>query len=815
MLKHYIKITFRSLWSSKAHSLINIFGLSTGIACCLLIVLFIREEWSYDKFHTKAERIFRAWVKEDWGENQKFFNVATPFPLGPALKENFEEILYHVRIHKMGTQIKVDDNQFSETLTFGGKDLFKVFDFNFIAGSASAMDETNSIVISRYAATKYFGTTDAIGKQISVQIGEVFEEFVVKAVVETLPTNSSIKFYLLISDLNYPKLYSPETLTSSWFHVQPETYLLLREGVDKEALEKKFPPVFKSLLGEEDFIKSHYTAGLQPLTAIHLDPSFPSELAEVSDPKYTYILGGVSFLVLVVACINFVTLSIGRSLKRSKEVGVRKVAGATQNQLVFQFIGEALIITSISLLTGIGLSMLGLPMFNDISQKRLELAPEPFTLLIGGILIVIIGIFAGSYPAFILSHVKPIAVLKGKVPGDSKQRLRTIMIGVQLVLSIFLISSTLIMQRQLAYLQNKNLGYDRDQLVVMQLNIPRGGRLAERVKKGFELAEKFKIAFADLQFVEGVCASSHDFGNGSWTNVGFTDDQGTYRTMSVNVVDEDYISTLKMQFSSGRNFLKNTPADARRSVIINEALAREYNWDDPIGKKIPGKNFPDHEIIGVVKDFNFESLYTRVSPVMFVMDVTIAFRGAENINIGNTPVPKLIVRLKGGNIPEAIDEIETVWNKLASGEEFNYAFVDQTLDNQYRSDQNLGRIMKIATLLAIFIVSLGLYALVSLTMQSRLREVSIRKILGATEKSLLLLLSRDYFGLVAIALVVSIPFTIYLMHGWLQSFEYRIGLDWDVFLLAGGLSLLLAAIAIGHQVIKTTLTSPVKTLKYE
>lgn len=817
MFRNYLKIAFRSLWRSKVHSVINVLGLSIGIACCVLIALFVRDEWSFDTFHSKADRIYRVWAKEDWGANQQFFNTVTPYPMGPALQNNFPEVEYHVRIHKIGTQVKVNENQYSESLTFGGKDLFKVFDFNVIKGSGDeALSSQSGVVIDDNTAKKYFGETNPIGKVLSIQLGEKFEDYIVKAVVATIPTNSSIRFYLLISDLNYPKLYSEQLLNAAWFNITPETYVLLRGDVNPKALERKFPSVFRSILGEENFEKSKYVAGLQPLNSIHLDTSFPVGLAEVNDPKYVYILGAIALLILLVACINFVTLSVGRSLKRGKEVGIRKVVGAERSQLIFQFIGEALTVTVISTAIGIFLSILCLPLFNDLSGKNLMMQWNGFSFIVVSILIVVIGLIAGSYPAFVLSNFKPIAIFKGKLQsGSSKQGLRKILVGIQLVLSIFLISSTLVMRQQLNFLQNKSLGFDREQLAVIQLNVPRGGRMTERVRAGFEKAEKFKNVLSKIPDIISVCASSHDFGNGGWTNIGYTDDLGTYRTFNVNIVDDDYMSTLKMEFAAGRNFSDDNPSDLRRAVIVNEAFVKEYGWADPIGKKIPGKDFVDHEIIGVVKDFNYESLYTRVTPLVIVRDAAIPLSGSQNVNIGNTPVPKLMIRLQPGNIPSSIEQIKGAWDQLTGGEEFAFAFVDQALAQQYRNDMNLGKIVSIATLLAMIIGSLGLYALASLAMQNRTKEISIRKVMGADEQSLLILLSRDYVILILISLVLSIPFTWWLMNNWLQSFEYRITVGVEVFALAGILSLLIAMITISYQAIKTAWSRPAEILKYE
>ena len=370
MIKNYLKITFRSLIRSKTHSIINILGLGLGIACCILIVLFVKDEWTFDTFHSKADRIYRVWAREDYGKDEVFFYTVTPFPMGPNLKDNFEEVEYHVRINNIGPQVKVGDDLYSETVTIGGQHFFELFDFKLLAGETrEALKGMSNVVITKKMASKYFGDVDPINKVISIQLGEAFEEFAVKAVVQNMPTNSSIKFDILISDLNYPKLYSERALTSAWFNITPETYVLLRSGVDVPQLEKKMGTFMLSVLGDD--FDAKYELGLQPLTDIHLNTYYPVGLAPVSNPKYSNILAAIALLILLVACINFVTLSVGRSIKRAKEVGIRKVVGAERKHLIFQFIGEAVIVTIISLVVGGIFAFLSMPLFNDLSGKQL------------------------------------------------------------------------------------------------------------------------------------------------------------------------------------------------------------------------------------------------------------------------------------------------------------------------------------------------------------------------------------------------------------------------------------------------------------
>lgn len=816
MLKNYLKIAFRALWRSKAHSLINIFGLSIGIACCVLITLFVKDELTFDQFHSKADRIYRAYVIEDWGVNQQFIDITTPFPLGPALKDNLPEVEMMVRRNNIGTQVRVGDKLFSESAMIAGADLLEMFDFELAQGEKTdILRDQSAVLLTEEFAKRFFGSEEAVGKTISLQLGERFEDFTVKGILEDPPMNSSIRFGMVISDFNYPRLYNERVLTSGWFNITPETYILLKPGVEPDELSKKFPSVFKPLLGD-DYEKSKYFVGLQPLTKIHLDTSLPAGIAPVSDPKYSYVLSAIAALILIVGCINFVTLSIGKSLRRSKEVGIRKVAGAQRQQLIVQFIGEAVIITLFALVIGVGISYLALPMFNDLAGKTLTLQPDGFLLGMSLTLMGVIGLFAGSYPAFVLSSFRPIVVLKGALQrGSSKQTLRKVLVGVQLVLSIFLISSTLLMQEQLHYLQSKNLGFDKEQLAVIQLNVNSGRGLRERVPKGFEQAEQFKRELSGIPQIASVSASSHDFGNGNWVNIGFTDDNGVYRTFNYNTIDDEFIPAMKMEIVAGRNFSMENPADVRRSLIVNEAFAKLFGWTDPIGKRIPGKGFEDHEIIGVVKDFNYQSLYTKVDPLVMAMDPATVLSGTENINIGNSPIPKLFIRLKPGNASETLATIEGVWDKLTGGEEFAFQFVNETLNAQYRSDQNLGKIVSLTTILAILIGSLGLYGLASLAMQNRTKEISIRKVLGASERSLLVLLSRDYILLILVSLVMSIPITWLLMKDWLSTFEYRINIGVGVFIISGGISLTIALVTISYEAIKTAWSQPAKTLKYE
>lgn len=813
MIRNYFKTALRNLWRNKVHTIINIFGLSVGITTCILILLFVKDELTFDQFHTNSDRIYRAWVFEDYGEDEQFFNSITPIILGPSVKENIGGIEHFSRFGFFNSLIRKEEDSFNERVNLATDSFFEIFDFKVLNGQIDgALTELNDVVITETIAKKYFGEVDPIGKRLQIKVADEFRDYYVKAVLEDVPSNSSIQFDLLISDLNNKLLYG-ERQRNSWTNVNVETYFLLEPGKSKEDVEANFPKMLQKEFGEE-YVEGVYNIGLQPLTDIHLNTEIPAGMAPVSDPKYSWILSALAILILIVASINFMMLSVGKSINRAKEVGVRKVSGAKRTQLIYQFLGEAILVTLFALLVGILLSILNLPLFNELSGKELSL--EPGLINVSAILglTLLIGLISGSYPALVLSGFKPVSIFKGNVKvGKGKQRLRKSMVSFQFILSIFLIASTLVMKRQLDFMQEKNLGYNKEHVMVVQLNVP-GGRLSEVIDNGFDLSQQFKNSLSSVPSIQQVGVASHTMGTGGWTNVGFTDLQDNYKTFNVNFVDEDYIPSLNIQIIKGRNFSEAT-SDKRRALIVNEAFVEFFGWDNPLGKKIPGKNFMDHEIIGVVKDFNYASLHNKVEPLALTMNPMVILSGIENIGIGTSPVPKLMVRINSGMIRKAIDQTKSVWEKIIPDEEFDFTFIDQTLAAQYRQEENLGKIVTIASILAVIIGSLGLLGLASLTIAGRLKEIGLRKVLGASEKNILMLLSKDYVYLVFISLLIASPFTYYFMNKWLQNFEYKIEIGPGIFLIAGGIALLIAIFTISFQSVKAAFTKPVETLKYE
>jgi len=805
MLKNYLKIAFRTLWKDKLHAFINIFGLSIGLACCLLIMLFVRNEWSFDRFHTNADRLYRAWVLENYGENQRFYNTVTPVPLGPTMASTFPEVEQAIRYMQFTDQVRRGEVVFNETISLADPAFFEVFDFPLVRGDAArALAERNSVVLTERMATRYFGTADPVGQTLTMLSEDAMQDFVVTAVAEDVPPNSSIQFDLLLPFSVTESLMS-ERARQSWFNVSHETYVLLAENVAAATLEAKLPEMVTQVLGDR-VEPGQYTVGIQPMPDIHLNPDFPTGIAPVSDPAYAYILFGIALLVLALACINFMTLSIGRSTSRAREVGVRKVVGAGRRQVRYQFWGEALLTSGLSLFFGIVLAEMLLPVFNTFADRTLTLTFDPATVLFLLGLLLLIGLVAGSYPAVVLARFRPADVLKGSlhVRGD-RSLLRRGLVVFQFAISIMLITCTLLMGQQMRFLQTKNLGFDKEQVVVIPTEQP--------LEEGQRLTDLFREAVSDNPNVVAVTRASHTFGEGGWMTIGYHADDDTYRDFTLNVIDEDYVSTLSMEIIAGRDFDRAIPADRNQAILVNEALVAEYGWADPIGQHLPG-SFLDHEIIGVVKDFNFASLHTAVEPLVLTLNRDIIFEGASDVNSGST-APKISVRIRPDDLPGTLAMLKRIWETLAPDLPFRYDFLDQAVGSQYRQDERFGQMVGIATLLAILIACLGLFGLAALTVARRTKEIGVRKILGASAGGLVVLVSRDFVKLILAAFVLAAPVAYVVIDYWLQDFAYRIEISWWIFLLAGLAALGVALLTVSYQSIKAALANPVKSLRYE
>ncbi len=805
MFTNYLKIAFRHLKHHLGYTTINVLGLAIGLSCCILIMLFVKSEWSYDRFHTKSDRIYRAWLKEVY-ENQEFVNTQTPIPLGPALGDNIPEVEAYCRVMNFTSLVTFKANKFNESINMVDSNFFQFFDFKLLEGNAaSVFASPNSIVITQSLANKYFGDQPALGQNFEIQMGDVPVLYTISGISQASPEESSIKFDILMPHANDKLLYSERTRTSGWTSVFEETYVLVKKGMTGLDVEAKIPALAQKISGD-DYVPGEYNVYLQPLTDIHLNNKLPQGNQPVSDPAYAYILACIGLLVLFIACINFVTLSVGKSGSRAVEVGVRKALGAAKSQLTRQFWGEAILLTFISLVIAIILSAVCLNGFNTIANRHLELAFDTTTLIVLVGFVIVIGIVAGVYPALILSSFNPVRVLKNQMPEAVKIGFfRKGLISGQFVASILMIIGTIVIGQQLHFLQTQNLGFDKDRVVIVATNKVR--------KDGLPLAEKFKIELSKNTNVKASTTSLYSFAEPGWINVGYEDDNKIYRNFRLNAIDADFVNTMNLKLLAGRNFQADNSSDVNTAMLVNETLVREYGWQDPIGQKLPGRF--NERVVGVLQDFNFESLHNRIEPMMMVLKVDSVARKANDLGFATSPEPRISIRLIPGDLSTQLASLEQNWKTVAGNQDFDFKFLDESLQKQYLEEARLGTIVRYASILSILIACMGLFGLSTLAVAHRTREIGIRKVLGARVSSIVYLLSKEFIVMILISALIAFPIAWWGLNLWLKDFVFRISIVWWVFLLAGMGALLVAVGTMSIQSIKAALANPVRSLRSE
>jgi putative ABC transport system permease protein len=803
MFKNYLKVAFRYLVNHKGYAFINVLGLSVGIACCMLIMLFVKSEWSFDRFHSKADRVYRAWLEEHY-EGQIFTNTVTPLPLVPVLQANLPEVQSACRVCAFNTLVKYNNNTFNDPVNMVDSSFFKIFDFPLKEGDINNPFPTkNSLIITEKAARKYFGKKSAIGKTLELHVGSDTVLFAVSGVAENIPLESSIQFDMLVPFSNARHIWSERTLTQAWSNVTVESYFLLKQGAKVATVNAKIPSIMQPLVAK-GYKPGEYNVRLQPLADIHLNNKLPAGNQPVSDPKYSYILATVGILILLIACINFVTLSIGRSATRALEVGVRKVLGAERLQLVRQFWGEALLLTLMALFIGIALAIILQKPFNVLANRQLNLSINAFTILFCFILVAIIALLAGIYPAFVLSNFKPIQVLKGRLKIDGMGFFRKTLIVGQFVASIIMIIGTITVGKQLSYLRTKDLGFNKEHVVIIPTNKSR--------KEGNMLAERFRLALQKDPDIINSTTSLFSMSEYGWMTLGYTDDKNVFRQFRFNAVDADFVNAMGLHVIAGRNFSKDNTADSNY-ILVNEALVKEYGWKNPIGQRLPGKY--EEQVIGVVKDFNFETLHTTIKPAVMALKPDSFFRRSSDVSYNFPPQPRVSVLFRAGDAGHHIDLLKSAWKSVAGDQDFEYRFLDDALNAAYQQEQRLSKIVRYASILSIFIACMGLFGLATLVVVRRTKEIGIRKVLGADVSGIVAMLSKDFIVLVIVASLIAFPVAWWALHKWLQDFAYRISIPWLAFLGAALLALIVALLTVSIQAVKAALTNPVKSLRTE
>jgi len=799
MFQSYLKISFRNLIRQKGYSFINISGLAIGMACCILLLAYIFSELSYDKYHEKSDRIYR--LCSDFKIAGNNLNIPkSSVKIANVVKQNYPEIEDLVLLNRMDrTSVQFADKQFFESrIFFASNSIFNVFSFPMINGDPStALETAYSVVITEEMANRYFGTDDPIGKILKIQDEG---DFKITGVIKNVPKNSHFTFDMLCSfETHY---LGNKSNFENWVFVNHRAYLSLQKKADYKTLKAKFPEFVKTNMGQLlDRYKAEFNMYLQPLTSIHLHSHLQQEISGNGDIINIYIFSAIALFILLIACINFMNLSTARSTNKAREVGMRKALGAHRSRLVRQFLGESLIYSSIALIIAFFLVGLILPSFNSLTGTELNLEYANLKIVILGFfgLTFIVGLISGSYPALFLSKFMPAKVLQGNLKsGTTNHRFRDILVLCQFIISIILIITTGIILRQLNYMKHEKLGFDKEQIIVLPI---KDDNLNPHIAT-------FKQELKSNIGVINVAAASHVPGETTFKNPfipeGFADDQSQW--MGEFNIDHDYLPTMGIEIVDGRNFSKDFTSDTDHAVLVNETAIDQFNWENPIGKKIEVITGDDNRIflnvVGVVKDFHFESLHKKIEPII------ITNTSYYDFNV-------LCIKIAPNNIKQATKLIEEKWSEIAPNSPFDYFFLDDSFDYQYREDERLSKIFSYFTFLAIFIACLGLFGLVSYTAEHRKKEVGIRKVLGASVVKVVLLLSKEFIKWIILANLIAWPIAYLFMNKWLQNFAYQTNLGLDIFILSGIAALMITLITVGYQSVKSALANPVKSLKYE
>lgn len=818
MIKNYLMIAFRTLIRQKMYSFINIFGLACGLALSILIFIFVRNEFSYDTFHQDADRIYRVWLHQSTPERGEVKFTRTSVPMGPALAETYPDLEEVVRVVPSSAVVKNGDITHTEDVAYVDSDFFELFSFPIYRGDISRpLDEMNSVVIMPEIARKYFGDQDPIGQLLDIELSDSIHVFSVTAVAGNIESNSSIKFNILIKFENFAQVFSKQWYESFTAHCL-ETFVKLAPQTTEAEFEAKLPAISKTWFQAELQEGTSYNAYLQPMTDIHLNTDLPPGDSPVSDPLYSYILASLGLMVLFIACVNFITLSVGKSTSRAKEVGVRKVLGAFPVQLKQQYLGETLLTSTLAMIGGMLLAYLFLPTFNELARQELVLRPDPVLIsaLLG--LILIVSLAAGLYPAVILSKFQPVAVLKGRVTQftGANGSHRSAFLGkglviLQFALSIFLVIVTVIMHQQRMFLHDKQLGFDREQVLELSLNSPADTESANAL---FQRAEAEYSQNNAILEVAGVF-NAFEY---EWTTVGYNDENNNYREFSYNLVDYNFIDAMDIQLIAGRNFSKEFSTDYEEALIVNEAFVRYFELENPLsGEKITDNFVTPHQIIGVVKDFHFNSLHQEITPLAMSLSFKPFYGTISRLNSDNWPpvINQVVLRLKPGATEATIASIREGWQRIAPGAPFEFKFLDDTIDAQYRQEQRWSNIINYSSIFAILIACLGLFGLTTLIVERRVKEIGVRKVLGASIAGLVSLISKDLLLLVAVANIIAWPVAYFAAGSWLQNFAYRIDISIWSFLIASGLAVIIAIITISARAVRAAMANPIDALRHE
>lgn len=802
MVRNYLITALRNIVKNKFYALINVLGLMLGVTSCIFIALYIYDEVSYDRFHQKASRVYRVTEFIDTeGSGERSSSV--PFPTGPTLLEEYGNLITsQVRFFDFQSptlfvferERKLEFNE--PHVLFVDSTFFDVFDFDLVVGDKStALQQPNSVLLTRGAATRYFGKEDPIGKILQI---EGKEDLVITGVLEDPPSNSHFRFEFLVSFSTIRNFFNGQ-YPATWYWNPCWTYVVLKEGVPPQDLERYFPEFIKKYFPE--FIQRDTRLVLQPLMDIHLKSDLAFELEPNSDEENIYVFAGIGVFILFIACVNFMNLSTARAMKRAKEVGLRKALGSNRRQLVFQFLLESLIISFVSILLALVLSLIGLPFFNTLAEKSVGagvfLEPAILFALLG--IFLIAGVGSGLYPAFVLSAFIPIKALKGAdMKSGRGALLRKSLVVVQFALSIMMIISTLVANDQLDFLRRSDGGFDSDQVVYISA-------LRTPITKTYPAFKKELELRPDVKSVTGVLdvlGSKHQGDN--YRFEGMSDS----KLFSVIWVNHDFFETFDLELVAGRPFQEHMTTDDSLALIVNEAFVRQMGWkpEEAVGKAFEYTQYRG-EVIGVVKDFNFVSKHRRIEPLILQL--------RSNPGHFNFSLKYVAIKTNSQDIASTVSAIESKWKELAPGRPFDYFFLDQELAKLYKAEEKLGKVAGIFSFFAVVVACLGLFALASYLADERKREIGIRKVMGSSVEQIVFLMTKDFTRLIVVAFVIACPITWYAVYTWLNKFAFHVEVNWLTFLMVGVMMLMLALLTISYRAFQAASINPVRALRHE
>jgi putative ABC transport system permease protein len=786
MFKNYLKITLRHIKRHRGYSFINIAGLSIGMTCCILILLYIQYELSYDKFHEDVHDIYRIVFEIP---NQLDMNATTFGALAPALMQDFPEVLSAARIRRLESTVFYKNHAFTEKDFFlADPEFFDVFTFPMISGDPEkALGEPLSVLITQEMAEKYFGDEDPMGKTLLV---DNKYEYKVTGILKNPPQNSHLKFGFLASFITVERIWEENAI--SWMNTKLIlTYVKLTKNYNPDDLERKFPE-FLRRYGRED-VEFH----LQPLTGIHLHGNIDNEIEANSDIRYIYILASIAFLIVLIACFNYMNLSTARSVYRSKEVGVRKVVGAERKHIIRQFMSESIFFTLAALFISVLLVKLLLPAFNSLVDRNLylNLFSDSGILLGLCILAIIVGIISGTYPALFLSSFHPVHILKGIRVHKGSSGFRNFLIVFQFAASIVLIIGTLIIYQQLHYIKNRDLGFHKKQIVIVDIKDENLKNVYQTMRN--DLNQNPHILGASFSYnLPNEVGALNSF---RWEG---QKEENRWQLFYTAYVDNEFIDLLGIELTKGRNFSEEFPTD-KQACLLSETAVKTIGWENPIGKRFG--YWGEGTVIGVVKDFHHLSLHSAIGPTVFLhvdKDTDL------NLNY-------LLIKINSSDIPETLANIKKILKEYSPHYPFSYTFLDDRVDRMYRTENKLGQILNVFSFTAIFIACLGLFGLAAFTAERRTKEIGIRKVIGATVSNIFFLLSREFIKLMLIAFILACPIAYFSMNRWLQTFAYRTHVGIAVFILSALSAFVTVLLTVSYQSIKAATANPADSLRYE